>query len=122
MIVTTADLAGFPHRSLATLAAILRYAGGDTGLGPYARLIPTSERPAVRRAAIVLELAEELHRRIPRDEAAVVRCRRGRRRDWPGLRSVVAGNHLIFYVVGRDAITVEHVIDGRMDIDEEFRR
>ena len=79
MIVTTADLAGFPHRSLATLAAILRYAGGDTGLGPYARLIPTSERPAVRRAAIVLELAEELHRRIPRDEAAVVRCRRGRR-------------------------------------------
>jgi toxin ParE1/3/4 len=40
----------------------------------------------------------------------------------PGLRSLVAGNHLIFYVVGRDAITVVRVIDGRMDIDEEFRR
>ena len=29
MIVMTADLAGFPHRSLGILSAILRYAGGD---------------------------------------------------------------------------------------------
>jgi exopolyphosphatase/guanosine-5'-triphosphate,3'-diphosphate pyrophosphatase len=79
MIVTTADLAGFPHRSLGNLAAILRYAGGDPSLGPYARLVPTSERPAVRRASVALELAEELHRRIPRDEVPVVRCRWGRR-------------------------------------------
>jgi toxin ParE1/3/4 len=40
----------------------------------------------------------------------------------PGLRSVVVGNHLIFYIVGRDSITIVRVIDGRMDIDEEFRR
>jgi toxin ParE1/3/4 len=40
----------------------------------------------------------------------------------PGLRSVVVGNHLIFYVVGAEAITIVRVIDGRMDIDEEFRR
>jgi exopolyphosphatase/pppGpp-phosphohydrolase len=79
MIVTTADLAGFPHRSLGVLSAILRYAGGERNLGPYARLLPTDERPPVRRAAIALELAEELHRRIPRDEAAVVRCTWGRR-------------------------------------------
>ncbi|HEX5938441.1 MAG TPA: Ppx/GppA phosphatase family protein [Actinomycetota bacterium] len=79
MIVTTADLAGFPHRSLAILSAILRYAGGEQSLGPSARLIAANERPAVRRAAVALELAEELHRRIPRDEAPVVRCRPGRR-------------------------------------------
>jgi len=40
----------------------------------------------------------------------------------PGLRSVVVGNHLIFYLVSRDSITIVRVIDGRMDIDEEFRR
>jgi toxin ParE1/3/4 len=40
----------------------------------------------------------------------------------PGLRSVLVGNHLIFYSVGADSITIVRVIDGRMDIDEEFRR
>jgi toxin ParE1/3/4 len=40
----------------------------------------------------------------------------------PGLRSVVVGMHLIFYVVGQDLITIVRVIDGRMDVDEEFRR
>ena len=79
MIVTTADLAGFPHRSLGVLSAILHSAGGERGLGPSTRLIATDQRPAIRRAAVALELAEELHRRIPRDEAAVVRCTWGRR-------------------------------------------
>jgi toxin ParE1/3/4 len=40
----------------------------------------------------------------------------------PGLRSVVVGTHLIFYTVSSDSITVVRVIDGRVDIDEEFRR
>jgi toxin ParE1/3/4 len=40
----------------------------------------------------------------------------------PGLRSVVVGNHLIFYTANSDSIAVVRVIDGRMDIDEEFRR
>jgi len=40
----------------------------------------------------------------------------------PGLRSLVAGNYLIFYTISRDHIVVMRVIDGRMDIDEEFRR
>ena len=39
MIVTTADLAGFPHRALGDLSAILRYAGGDASMGPFARMI-----------------------------------------------------------------------------------
>ena len=40
----------------------------------------------------------------------------------PGLRSLIAGNHLIFYVVAAEQITVVGVIDSRMDIGEEFRR
>jgi exopolyphosphatase / guanosine-5'-triphosphate,3'-diphosphate pyrophosphatase len=74
MIVTTADLAGFTHEALGTLSAILRLAGGDTSLGPYARLIPAGDRPAVRRAAVALALAEELHRRIPPGEPASLTC------------------------------------------------
>ena len=40
----------------------------------------------------------------------------------PGLPSVLVGTHLIFYLVERDRIVIVRVIDGRMDIDEEFRR
>jgi toxin ParE1/3/4 len=40
----------------------------------------------------------------------------------PGLRGLLAGNHLVFYTVEPDRITVVRVIDARMDIDEEFRR
>jgi exopolyphosphatase / guanosine-5'-triphosphate,3'-diphosphate pyrophosphatase len=74
MIVTTADLAGFTHRALGILSAILRDAGGDTSMGPFARLIPREERPDARRAAVALALAEEIHRRIPPGEPAAIRC------------------------------------------------
>jgi toxin ParE1/3/4 len=40
----------------------------------------------------------------------------------PGLRSAVVGTHLIFYTVQDGNIIIVRVIDGRMDIDEEFRR
>jgi toxin ParE1/3/4 len=40
----------------------------------------------------------------------------------PGIRSVVVGTLVIFYIVGQDSLTIVRVIDGRMDIDEEFRR
>jgi exopolyphosphatase / guanosine-5'-triphosphate,3'-diphosphate pyrophosphatase len=74
MIVTTADLAGFTHEALGTLSAILRHAGGASSLGPYARLIPAGDRPAVRRTAVALALAEELNRRIPPREPASLTC------------------------------------------------
>jgi exopolyphosphatase/guanosine-5'-triphosphate,3'-diphosphate pyrophosphatase len=79
-IVTAADLAGFPHHGLVALSAILRQAGEQTGLGPYARVIPPDERPALRQAAVALALAEELHRRIPPGERATLRCSRKRGR------------------------------------------
>ncbi|MBI1203106.1 MAG: type II toxin-antitoxin system RelE/ParE family toxin [Rhodopseudomonas sp.] len=37
------------------------------------------------------------------------------------LRSALAGTHLIFYSIGDDEIVVIRIIDGRMDIDKEFR-
>jgi toxin ParE1/3/4 len=39
-----------------------------------------------------------------------------------GLRSAVVRMHLIFYTVEHDRISVVRVIDGRMDVDEEFQR
>jgi toxin ParE1/3/4 len=40
----------------------------------------------------------------------------------PGLRCLVVGLHLIFYLVEPDQITIVRVIDARMDVDEEFHR
>jgi toxin ParE1/3/4 len=40
----------------------------------------------------------------------------------PGLRCLVVGLYLIFYTIESDQITIVRVIDGRMDVDEEFRR
>jgi toxin ParE1/3/4 len=39
-----------------------------------------------------------------------------------GLRSVVVRMHLIFYTVEPGRPTIVRVIDGRMDVDEEFQR
>ena len=48
----------------------------------------------------------------------------GRQRSslYPGLRCVVAGLYLIFYIVGVNEITIIRVIDGRMNVAEEFQR
>jgi toxin ParE1/3/4 len=40
----------------------------------------------------------------------------------PGLRCLVVGLYLIFYKVESDQVIVVRVIDGRMDVDEEFHR
>jgi toxin ParE1/3/4 len=39
-----------------------------------------------------------------------------------GVRSALVGTHLIFYVMQDEQIIIVRVIDGRMDIDAEFRR
>ena len=40
----------------------------------------------------------------------------------PGLRSLLVGTHLIFHIVEPERISILRVIDGRMDVDEEFQR
>jgi toxin ParE1/3/4 len=39
-----------------------------------------------------------------------------------GVRMAVVGTHLIIYRVDGEAVFVLRIIDGRMDVDEEFRR
>jgi len=45
---------------------------------------------------------------------------RSRSEVWPGLRSVVASPHVIFYRVKNDAAEIVRVLDGRQDIDAHF--
>jgi exopolyphosphatase/guanosine-5'-triphosphate,3'-diphosphate pyrophosphatase len=73
-IVVAADLAGFSHADLGAITAILRQADDDTRLGPYGRLVPEDDRPAVLRAATALTIADELNRRIPRGAPAPITC------------------------------------------------
>jgi exopolyphosphatase/guanosine-5'-triphosphate,3'-diphosphate pyrophosphatase len=73
-IVIAADLAGFTHADLGALTAILRQADDDTRLGPFGRLVPEEDRPAVLRAATALTLADELNRRIPPGAPAPITC------------------------------------------------
>jgi toxin ParE1/3/4 len=40
----------------------------------------------------------------------------------PGVRSIVAGIHVIFYMIERNRIIIVRVLDGRRDIDAEFQR
>ncbi len=47
---------------------------------------------------------------------------RERLRLAPGLRCLVVGLHLLFYTIDSDQIIIIRVIDGRMDVDEEFYR
>jgi toxin ParE1/3/4 len=48
----------------------------------------------------------------------------GRSRDEvrPGLRSVAASPHVVFYRVNDDVAKIVRVLDGRRDIDEIFAR
>jgi toxin ParE1/3/4 len=39
-----------------------------------------------------------------------------------GLRCLVVGRQLIFYIVESDQIVIVRVIDSRMDVEEEFKR
>jgi toxin ParE1/3/4 len=46
---------------------------------------------------------------------------RARNEVRPGLRSLAANPHVVFYrVAGRDVVEIVRVIDGRRDIDEIF--
>ena len=48
----------------------------------------------------------------------------GRQRDalLTGLRGLVVGDRVIFYITNPDSITVIRVIDSRMDVDAEFQK
>jgi exopolyphosphatase / guanosine-5'-triphosphate,3'-diphosphate pyrophosphatase len=65
-VVTEADLAGFSHRELALLAAVIRTAGEESSRWQaYRPLLGAEDRDPVARAAAILALADEAERRMP---------------------------------------------------------
>jgi toxin ParE1/3/4 len=69
--------------------------------------------------------ADAFGRRIDANFANLVRFPFiDRERPWlaPGIRYLVAGLHLIFYIVDSEQVQIVRVIDARMDVDEEFYR
>ncbi len=74
-IVTESDLAGFSHRKLALLAAIIREAGEDASvIRSYRPLLGPEDRPGVSRASAILALADEIEHRMPPRAHLPVRC------------------------------------------------
>ncbi len=66
-------------------------------------------------------LSRELETHI-RSIAEFPQIGRGRSRLGRGIRNLVAGRHLIFFRIDEFEIVVLRVVDGRMDVEAEFRR
>jgi len=79
-LVLATDLGGFSHRQVALLASVVRQAGDEEARPrSLAPLVRREDRGAVRRAAVLLALADEATERCPPGSSAAVRCRaRGR--------------------------------------------
>ncbi len=74
-ILTESDLAGFSHRKLALLAAVVREAGEDGSvIRSYRPLLGPADRQAVSRESAILAIADEIeHRKAPRARLSL-RC------------------------------------------------
>ena len=69
-IIVSADLHGFSHRSIAMMAALIVRAGNRRpGLDQYSSLIDGRDRRNIGRGAVLLALADEVERRIPKGAA-----------------------------------------------------
>jgi threonine dehydratase len=65
-VIAQGDLAGFSHRKLALLAAVVRFAGDSRArVGLYRPLLTPEDRSAVAGASAILELADEIEHRLP---------------------------------------------------------
>lgn len=75
-IVLATDLNGFSHRAIALVSAILRSAGDeDAQARSYVPLLDSDDAPRVRRAAVLLALADDIEERCPRGQAISLGCR-----------------------------------------------
>jgi exopolyphosphatase/guanosine-5'-triphosphate,3'-diphosphate pyrophosphatase len=78
-MVLGTDLAGFSHRDLALLSSVLRHAGDeDTPPKRLAPLIVADDLGAIERAAVILNLADDIEERCPPGAPVDVECRLGR--------------------------------------------
>jgi exopolyphosphatase/guanosine-5'-triphosphate,3'-diphosphate pyrophosphatase len=76
-LVLATDLAGFSHREVALLAAVVRQAGDeDERLGRSLEpLVTHDDEEPIERAAVLLALADEITERTPPGSRAVLDCR-----------------------------------------------
>jgi exopolyphosphatase/guanosine-5'-triphosphate,3'-diphosphate pyrophosphatase len=76
-LVLATDLAGFSHRQVALLAAVLRQAGDeDAHPRTLAPLVGREDRAAVARAAVLLAMADEITDRCPPGAPTTLESRR----------------------------------------------
>jgi exopolyphosphatase/guanosine-5'-triphosphate,3'-diphosphate pyrophosphatase len=78
-IVRAADLDGFSHREVALVSAIIRSARDEVAADAYRPLLRDEDWPVVRRAAVLLALADDIEERCPRRSPVALRCRVERR-------------------------------------------
>lgn len=72
-IVVSADLHGFSHRGVAMVASLIVRAGkGRASIDPYSIFWDAADRRNLNRAAVLLALADEVERRMPRGTAVAV--------------------------------------------------
>jgi exopolyphosphatase/guanosine-5'-triphosphate,3'-diphosphate pyrophosphatase len=75
-LVLATDLAGFSHRQVALLSAIVRKAGDDDApTRSLAPLVRAADQPLVSQAAVLLALADEITERCPPAADPALRCR-----------------------------------------------
>jgi exopolyphosphatase/guanosine-5'-triphosphate,3'-diphosphate pyrophosphatase len=79
-IIVASDLAGFTHRKLALLAAVVRQ-GGDASMNvrQYGPLLGAADAAPVARASAILELADEIEHRSRPDQIGSIEAREVRR-------------------------------------------
>jgi exopolyphosphatase/guanosine-5'-triphosphate,3'-diphosphate pyrophosphatase len=76
-LVLTTDLAGFSHRQVALVAAVVRQAGDEDERSgrSLAPLVTREDREPIERAAVLLALADEITERTPPGSRALLECR-----------------------------------------------
>jgi exopolyphosphatase/guanosine-5'-triphosphate,3'-diphosphate pyrophosphatase len=76
-ILLATDLAGFSHRQIARIAAIVHNTGvDDAGVKPYAPLLKRADRELVERLGVVLALADDIEERCRPGEQIELTCAR----------------------------------------------
>jgi exopolyphosphatase/guanosine-5'-triphosphate,3'-diphosphate pyrophosphatase len=79
-IVTEADLAGFSHRDLALLAAVVRSAGDEgSRWQAYRPLLTSADRVPLARESMIVALADEIQHRTPPGATPDVACQERRK-------------------------------------------
>jgi len=77
-LVVATDLDGFSHRQIALIAAVIRAAREDVDAGDWGPLLGREDRDRVRRAGVLLALADDIEERCPRGGPVKVVCQPGR--------------------------------------------